>query len=167
MVQVANLWGDNWSDSLQYGYIPYAKQKQERNWKEFAGKYQRFLMEHGNSNDLQANYFQNNAKIYWTDKMKLETVGKMNDLRTRYASIVERLVPLLTSFLTFEDSLNDHTTEHKFIEKTRSSPSNIEKTRSTDRRRAPKFPILSLPFLNITSNLGMLVLANLPILLLI
>ena len=26
MVQVANYWGDNWSDSLQYGYIPYAKQ---------------------------------------------------------------------------------------------------------------------------------------------
>ena len=84
--------------------------------------------------------------------MKLGTVGKMNELQTRYATIVERLVPLLTSFLTFEDSLNDHTTKHKFIEKTRSLPSNIEKTWSTDRRRAPKFPILSLPILNITST---------------
>ena len=42
MVQVANFWGNNWADSLQYGYIPYAKNKQERNWKEFSGKYQRF-----------------------------------------------------------------------------------------------------------------------------
>ena len=59
-------------------------------------------MKHGNSNNLQVNFFQNSAKIYWTDKMRLETVGKMNELQTRYASIVEKLVPLMTSFLTFE-----------------------------------------------------------------
>ena len=59
-------------------------------------------MEHGNSNNLQVNYFQNSAKIYWTDKKRLETVGKMNEVQTRYAIITEKLVPLMTSFLTFE-----------------------------------------------------------------
>ena len=64
MVQVANFWGNNWADLLQYGYIPYAKNKQDRNWTESSGKYERFSMKHGNSNNLQVNYFQNSAKNY-------------------------------------------------------------------------------------------------------
>ena len=59
-------------------------------------------MEHGNSNNLQVIFFQNSAKIYWTDKMRLETVEKMNEVQTRYAIIIEKLDPLMTSFLTFE-----------------------------------------------------------------
>ena len=52
MEQVANYWGSNWQDASQYGYVPYANKKREKNAVEFTAKYRAFLMQHGSSNDV-------------------------------------------------------------------------------------------------------------------
>ena len=148
MGDVVNQWG-NWSDALQYGYIPYAEAKKKRNWEEFSKKYQDFLMQHGNNQDLSKNYFDNSPNVYWANQMKVEQKGSIGDFAALTVSNLERLVPLLTSFIAFEDSLSDHTGEHTFISKTRILPQNIAKTWSVGSKDVAPVPRPQLPKLNL------------------
>ena len=128
MGDVVNQWR-SWTDSIQYGYIPYAEDKKKRNWEEFSKKYQFFLMQHGSNQDLSKNVFDNSPNVYWSNQLVLEQKGHVGEFASVTVSNVEKLVTLLTSFIAFEDSLSDHTTTHVFISKTRILPQNIKKKR--------------------------------------
>ena len=60
--------------------------------------------------------------------------GHISDYVKPIIANVELLLPLFMALFTFEDSLSDHTTDHKFLPATSSLPTNVESTWSIYKR---------------------------------
>ena len=110
--ELANVY-TNWVDFMK-AYVDYVAAKKKRNWDEFLNRYQHLVKEHGNNIDVQVRVFENSPPIFWSNQLNIEPLGQnISEFAIPIARNVERLVPLLTSFLKFEDTLSDHTVEHK------------------------------------------------------
>ena len=149
--EVNNTW-KNWSQAIQYGYIPYANRKKDKNFKEFNEKYHAFLMQHGSQRDLNLNTFQNAVPKYWSDQLLHNEAGHISDYVKPIIANVELLLPLFMALFTFEDSLSDHTTDHKFLPATSSLPTNVESTWSIYKRNVMPLPMPELPIIKLYWN---------------
>ena len=149
--EVNNTW-KNWSQAIQYGYIPYANRKKDKNFKEFNEKYHAFLMQHGSQKDLNLNTFQNAVPKYWSDQLLHNEAGHISDYVKPIIANVELLLPLFMALFTFEDSLSDHTTDRKFLPATSSLPTNVESTWSIYKRNVMPLPMPELPIIKLYWN---------------